>query len=510
MMNKNLGKIVFLLCVAPYLLFATMSQVTLTAPDTFYKNDAVTFSIVAVGKDIMIPDITNIDGNPVQTTGTSRQTTIVNGDTTYQMVKSYVMFSKKDIKIPSFKIKVDNHIEETDEHFIKMLEVSKTKSKLYDLTIAINKNDVYVGEAVEFTLEFKYKKDLEVVSLDYTKPTFEGFWVKELKVEQESNKDSNNEYIEQKVKYLLFPQKEGEIELGALKIGVTTLKGGYNRNFYLSSPTDTTPVYSNKLQLKVKALPKDIYLVGDFKITSSVNKQTLNQGEAISYKLLIEGRGNVDDLDEFVLDIPGTTIYDNPAKKEFYIQDNQYGGKYTKSYSILSQNDFTIPSVELKYFDKNTKKIKIVKTKEYKIKVNGISKTKQKLEIAKVENEKIERSDNFVSKDIKQIATSNFEKIVYFILGFIFASVLFLVYRFLSYKKHNKEETPLLKLVKKSKNKEELFKVLVVYINIDEELDKIIYKLETLSSDEYKKEQKQIMKLLEELLKKDIQLDTRL
>jgi hypothetical protein len=509
-MNNNLGKIIFLLCVTPYLLFATAPVVTLNAPDTFYKNDPVSFSIVAIGKDIKIPEITQIDGNPVQTTGTSRQTTIVNGDTTYQMVKSYVVFSSKDIKIPSFKIRVDNNIELTDTHTIKMLKVEKTKSKLYDLTIAANKNDVYVGESVAFTLKFKYKKDLEVVSLDYTKPTFESFWVKELKVEENPNKNPNNEYVEQEVKYLLFPQKAGDIELGALKIGVTTLKGGYNRNFYLSSPTDTTPVYSNKLQLKVKALPKGINLVGDFKISSTVNKQTINQGEAVSYKLFIEGRGNVDDLDEVSINIPGTTIYDNPSKKEFDLENSLYGGKYTKSYSIVSKNDFTIPSVELKYFDKSTKTVKTIKTKSYKITVNGVAQNQKKLEVSKVEKTQQDKNIKYENSNTTTVKTSSLEKIIYFVLGFLFASILYVIYQFSRKKKYNNTETPLLKLVKKSKNKDELFKLLVVYINIDEELDKIIYSLETLSDNEYKKEQKNIIRLLNELIQKDIKLDTRL
>jgi len=504
-MKNNLGKIILLLCMTPYLLSAA---VLLNAPDTFYKNEVVVFKIIAIGKDIKIPEIPEINGIPVQNTGTSQQTTIVNGDTSYQLVKSYAMVSNEDIEIPSFKINIDNKIEQTQKKLVKMIEVKKTKSDLYDLTISINKKSVYVGELVEFILKFKYKKDLEIVSLDYTKPTFKGFWVKELQEQKKPARDLNDEYIEQEVKYILFPQQAGDIELDPLKIGVTTLKQENGRSYFLSSPTETKAIYSNKLQLKVNELPENVNLVGDFKIFSSVNKDTVKQGEAVSYKLNIEGRGNFDDLDEIKLNIPGVTIYDNPSKKDFNMENGLYGGKYTKSYSVVGQNDFTIPSIELKYFNKESKTIKIIKTKSYKIKVDGAVRKDAKLEVAKTVEE---GSSNLLNQnDPKIINTSIEEKIFYFILGFLFAIVLVLINYFMKKQKQTKVETPLLKLVKKAKTKEELFKFLVVYINIDEELDKIIYKLETLPENEYKKEQKNVILLLDKLETKDLKLDTQL
>ena len=506
-MMNNLGKIIVFLCLVPYILYA---KVTLSAPETFYKHDVVTFKIVATGKDINIPEITQIDGNPVQTIGTSQQTTIVNADTTYQLIKSYAILSHKDIVIPSFDVTIDNKIEKTDKKRIKMLEVTKTKSELYDLTIDINKKNVYVGESVEFTLKFRYKKDLEIVSLDYTKPTFDGFWVKEPKQQKKPTNDLQNGYIEQDVKYILFPQKAGDIELGALKIGVTTLKGGSSRGYFLSSPTQTVPVYSNKVHLKVEALPKGVNLVGDFQISSSINKNRVKQGEAVSYKLEIKGRGNIDDLDEIKLDIPKTTIYDNPSKKEFDVKNNLYGGKYTKSYSIVSTDDFKIPSIELKYFDKDSKTVKTIKTKSYEIKVDGEVKQNTKLEVTTPKNNQLNTKSTTSKERFGTTKLSYIERGIYFIFGFLFAIILIVLCYFIKIKKSNKNELPLIKLVKKSKNADELFKLLLVYINIDEELDKIIYKLEKLPSNEYKQVQKNVLKLLDELGKKDIQLDTRL
>lgn len=500
MMKINLGKIAYIvsILILPLILNA---KVILQAPDTFYKNDVINFKIIVTGTDIKMPDIKSIDGNVVQSTGTSRHTTIINGARTYQFVQAYAMIGKKDIKMPSFDILVDKKVIKTKAKIIKMLKVQKTKSDLYDLKISVDKKDVYVGEAIEFVLKFRYKKDLDIVNLDYQKPSFENFWVKELKPQQSQN--NYTQYTEQEIKYLLFPQKAGNIKLDPVKIGVTTMQNGYKGGFYLSSPTQTTPVYSNELHLNVKPLPNDTSLIGDFKIDATVDKSVVDEGDAISYKLYIEGRGNIDDLDEVNIEIANTTIYDNPSKKEYNLKNNIYGGKYSKIYSIVATENFTIPSIKIKYFDKKTASVKTIKTKAYKIKVNKKTIKENKLEVSTIEKDEV---SNSIQK-VEVIQTTDNEKIIFFFVGLLCGMMLIGIYFLYKLKVTKNEDIPLLSSAKKADTPNELFKLLLVYINIDEELDKIIYKLEKTSLSEYKTEKKTIIKKIKELITKGVKLD---
>ena len=52
--------------------------------------------------------------------------------------------------------------------------------------------------------------------------------------------------------------------------------------------------------------------------------------------------------------------------------------------------------------------------------------------------------------------------------------------------------------VKNAKTKDELFRLLVVYINIDEQLDKIIFDLEKSKNEELKSLKKEVLKLLKD------------
>ena len=82
-------------------------------------------------------------------------------------------------------------------------------------------------------------------------------------------------------------------------------------------------IYSNALDLNIKALPSETNLIGDFDIKASVNKSDIKSGEAISFKLEIKGSGNIEDIKDIKLNIPNTTIYENKASVNASYKNNK-------------------------------------------------------------------------------------------------------------------------------------------------------------------------------------------
>ena len=499
-MKQNLGKILLLL-IFPIVVFA---QVSLNAPQSFFEGDNVEFSLSVSGKDIKLPDIKDIDGFIVQSLGTSTQTNIINGVRSDKVIKKYAFRPTKETIIPSFEISVDGKTKKTKPQKIMMKKVNKTISNDYDLTISVDKKEVYVGESIHLTLLFKYKKDLNLIGLEFEKPKFESFWVKELKANE--NLPIENGYTYQKLEYILFPQKSGKLYIGPMKIEAVTTQNSYNNSFFVTAPTNRTKIYSNKIEFDVKALPNDIKLIGDFSIDATIDKDNVKEGEAVSYKVTIKGRGNVDDIDEVKLTIPDATIYENPSEKKYDIQDNIYGGIYTKAFSIVPTRSFTIPEFKLQYFDKESKTIKTIKTKSFKIQIEQQEKKTTKLEVSEEKNH-IENTKS--TAQVIQVSIN--EKILYFILGLVFGIVLMIIIFIVMQKKSKKkEDTPLIKIIKQSKTSTELLKNLVVFIKIDKDLDKIIFDLESnVDLQELKHIKKEIIMILNALEKKGIQLDTK-
>ena len=436
MTSQHLGK--HILYITLFILFhiSLWANVKIEAPDSFYKGETVIFSITVSGNNIDFPQITDIKGIPVQNAGNSSSTRIINGVRSQSVTRSFLINSKEDITIPPIAVKIDGTTYKTKETIIKAKQVEKTKSNLYDLTISTDKTEVYVGEEIRFNLKFKYRKDLPVVDLNFHKPVFDNFWKKELNAGQPKETAS---YIEQELNYVLFPQKSGDLVIEPVKIDIATIDDRYESyGFFRQTATQTIPVFSNSIKLKVKPLPQNVKLIGDFAIISTLDKTSVKTGEAVSYKLTIKGRGNIDDIDELKLNIPDTTVYENPAKKQFNIENNRYGGIYSKSYSIVSPEDFVIPSINIKYFDKTNDKIKVLKTKEYKVTVKSIQNEKPKLQTAQPKTIQPAKTKQHIEEKTIIYKNSPLYNIIFFILGIAATMAVFALIKFIVSKKHNK------------------------------------------------------------------------
>ncbi len=490
-MLKNLGKFIVILSIP----FVLLANVKLEAPKSYFQGESVEFSISANGEDVVIPDIKKIGNLSVRTLGTSSQLNIFNSKRTTTIVKTFAFSPKGDVTIPSFEVKADGKIQKTKPKKVTMVKVEKTVSNLYRFDLKVDKNEAYVGEAIGLTIDFKCKKDLPVLGLELEKPDFEGFWVKKL---DSKTFDDDPEYFKQTLRYLIFPQKAGKVELGSFRVNVVVSTNNYSNSFFSTGARKTIPVYSNRVKIDIKELPRGISLIGKFEMESFVDKQSVKAGEAVSYKLKIKGEGNIDDIVELKPNIPDVTLYDNPAKKEFTVKEGVYSGEYSKVFSIVASKDFTIPPITVEYFDKESNSVKILQTKEYKIKVQQEQKSQSTvLQTAQPKDSSIKK----VITVEKRVQGIDILHEIFFLLGGVFTLGGVFIYKFFQSKKRKKkEDTPLIVTVKKTKTPQELLKVIVNYINIDKDLDKIIYRLEsTHDIKEFSQIKKEVVKIVKNM-----------
>ncbi len=467
------------------------ANIKMTAPDYFIKGEAYYFEFQAVGSSVKFPKIEKIDGYLVEDLGTSRSLQIINGNYDEKLSKKYRIVPQNNFEIPSFTFIINDEKIYSPSKKIFVKKIEKTASNNFDLTLLVSKKSLYVGEDLIVKLIFKYKKGLQITNLGIEPPHFENFWYK--KREGSNRIYEENDYKVHELEFLLFAQKSGELTINPLRVDVQMVDSSKSSNFsFFTASPKLVKVYSNDLTLDVKELPQGVNLIGSFDINANVDKAKIKQGESISYKLNIKGIGNFDDLGDISLNIPDALIYDNKPeiKTNYTNQGNE--GEYSKVYSIIPNNSLIIPSVEFKYFDKNLNEVVIKKTKPYNIEVIGKEVKKVVLEKPK---EKIE-----VKKEIIVKKESSLEdKITYFLLGIIFSILIFGLIRYVTLQKtkKQKDDIPLLKLVKKVKDKQELLKVLIPYLKTDSRLDKLIFECE--SDKDFKSLKDELLKLLKEI-----------
>lgn len=471
-----------------YILFlSTLSaNVTIKAPSSFIAGEAVFFSIEAIGENIIFPKIDKIENYEVKAAGQSSSFSNINGKISSKIEKRYRFFPTSDVTILPLKFSISNKDFFTKEHKIVKQKIGKTKSDYFDLNIKLSNNELYIGEQTILTMTFKYKKGLQLIDTAMRPPEFKDFWYKRLEPKEPYEEGL---YVVQNLKYLLFPQKSGKLKLEPLRVDASVLDTNSSAFAFFQKTTKNIKIYSNTLDVKVQHLPKGINLIGDFDISASVDKTKINLGEAVSYKVEITGYGNIEDLEELKLEIPEVTIYDNKPVTTGILKNNRYFGTYKKSFSLLPTESLVIPAISLSYFDKNTNKVVNKQTQEVKIEVVGIKQTISKLQ----------KNDKKVEATVITKEASLYAKLAYYILGIVTTLLIFGLYKYVINKRKQKIETPLDKRIKKAINKKDLMKEILPYISKNENLDSLIFKLESCEDSNLKAIKKEIIETLKDI-----------
>lgn len=482
--------IIRFLFLSTFFILSLFANLELNLPKEVVRGEPLVFSLTISGNDIQMPKLESIESFSVQEVSSSTSTNIINSKITRRVKKIYSLYPTKDFEFPSLKFIIDGKEYLTKKQDISLKNSQKTISPLFDLTLKTDKQDLYVSESFILTLVFKYKKNSNIVDLSFEKPNFDNFWHKQL---SDSKQYEENDFVVQELNFLLFPLKDGALKINPLKINAQIIDTNNSYSLF-SNTTSNVKIYSNELNFNIKKLPLNTNLIGNFDIKAQVDNNKIKEGEAISYKLLISGNGNIEDIKDIKLNIKNATIYENKPIIKTKYEDGKYKGTYTKAFSIIPSESIVIPKIQLKYFDKKLAKVITKQSEEIKIEVekNSLVKNEEKLQKAKVEVKEKE-----VIKIIEKVSQK--DRLIFFALGIIVGILILGLYFYvIKYKNSNKsEETSLLKKIKKAKTKDELLKLLAVYIKINPTLDKLIFELE--KENDIKIIKKQIIKKIKEL-----------
>lgn len=335
----------------------------------------------------------------------------------------------------------------------------------YSLTIKVDKKEIYLGDELNLKLIFKYI-DLE----DYELPEIKikNFEIKELN--SLDYKQDNGSYIEE-VNYKLVPQKSGKFEIGNFEVEIEIISKNYknlnNRSKYIKKIL----INSNTLNLNIKGLPEGISVIGNYTLNAKVDKQKIKAGKIVTFTIELQGVGNVRNLDAMKLKIENATSFLVMSSK------NSKKAFLSKTFEIIADNSYIIPAFTLEYFNKELGIKKTTQSKPFHINV--------------INSKKIKTS----AKHIVQ----NREKIIFFLIGMFSAFCIILFYNIYRKIKFQKNDSNLIKLIQNTKNKNDLYKKLVIFLGINEKLDILIYILEKDKKINLKKIKKEAIKIVKEI-----------
>jgi len=342
----------------------------------------------------------NIIAGPAQSSMSSTQ--IVNGQVTQSenYAFTYILESDKEgkFKIGSAQIKVNGKTFVTKPFEIEVVKNSDSPNPAQSsssvkgnstnsagdlfVRVEVNKRALYLGEALEAEIKI-YVRGVNIQQFEnLTWPSFNGFWSQEIEtpsqlVFKKENVGGRIYDVGVMKKYLLFPQQTGTIKIDPTTIDLllavrsNTPQSIFDDFFGGNVQTENRHILSPAVTINVKSLPENgkpvsfSGAVGLFSMQGELDRQQLKANEAATYHLKVSGTGNLKLIDTPKMVFPPDfDTYDPKITENIKTSSSGASGSKIFDYPIIprSAGTFTIPGVELSYFNPVSGKYSTIKT----------------------------------------------------------------------------------------------------------------------------------------------------
>ena len=325
---------------------------------------------------------------------------------TYNITPATITANKQTIKSEPFTLKVVKGKQKNQAQ-------QKSISDNLFIKVDVSKRKITVGEQILVTYKLFTRFELqnpEISSL----PSLNGFWTKDLKVSSQFKRDVidgiayNVAVIKKSV---LTAQKSGKLSIDPLQLKCNIVIQNTNNNrdpfanfFGRHYSLQEELISSKPITINVSELPFPPAnfngAVGDMKITSSLDKTTINANEAINYKITITGTGNLELIEPLNIQFPEDFEVYEPE-----ISDKIFEGGLKRSMKIFEyllipryKGEYIIPGKNLIVYNP--------KIKKYETKTSNIHKLSINASINNENTANIQQIFKTEQKDIHYIATT--------------------------------------------------------------------------------------------------------
>ena len=253
-----------------------------------------------------------------------------------------------------------------------------------DLFIKVSASKKRVHEQEPILLTYKVYTQVDLTQLEGKMPDLKGFHTQEVPLPQQ--KTFHTETVNGRPykcvtwsQYVMYPQMTGRLEIPSI-----TFKGivvQQNRNVdpmeaffnggsgYVEVKKD---IKAPGITLQVDPLPQRPANfsggVGKFNISASLDKKEVKAGEPITLRVVVGGIGNLKLLKQPVVNFPKD--FDKLTDKTRLTANGVEGNMVYDFLAVpRNQGSYTIPSVELTYYDTSKNAYKTIKTQPFKVEV---------------------------------------------------------------------------------------------------------------------------------------------
>ncbi len=336
----------------------------------------LTLSIKNVS-NVSRPQFPSSEDFRVQYQGQSSQTQWINGKTSSRVDFKYNLIPLKTgpLTIPVVSINIQGREYRTDPIHLNISEVSETpiEQKLAFVKHFLSLSQAYPGQQLHYTFELYIRQGLQVRNLNFSRPEFSDFLVKDSVQKDSVIKNIEGVLFEiYTVQLILFPQKTGKLTILPASLEGQQLAGKSQRGSALKSLRDSFfgeelqpfQLRTKPLTLEVMPIPSDnqplgFYgLVGEFNLQAELSQSEIKVGESATLTITISGTGLPETIQKPVLILEESLkIYEDQPLFESDLEGDQQIGKAIFAMAIVPSKPGTIafPPLSISFFNPETR-----------------------------------------------------------------------------------------------------------------------------------------------------------
>lgn len=317
---------------------------------------------------------------------------------TYTIPAAHAKAGGKDISSQPVKITVSGTAQRNnngtpknhDDHDAEpQMRAAGSKISGSDLFIKVSANKRKVHEQEPILLTYKVFTLVELTQLEGKMPDLTGFHTQEVPLPQQKSfhvekVNGRNYRCVTWSQYVMYPQMTGKLEIPSI-----TFKGivvQQNRSIdpweaFFNGGSGIVEVQRDivapGLSIEVEPLPTRPANfsggVGRFNISAQIDHDEVKAGEPITLRVVVGGVGNLKLLKQPIVEFPKDfDKYDAKVTDKTKLTSNGVEGNMIYDFLAVPRNQgkYTIPAVELVYYDTGSNSYKTVKTQPFAVTVN--------------------------------------------------------------------------------------------------------------------------------------------
>jgi hypothetical protein len=280
----------------------------------------------------------------------SMSTTVINGQVSKELSYNFTLQPRRTgrLTVGSAQVRVKGVDMRTRPLTIEVVERSDETGGGRDFYVEAtpSRTEVFVGQQVRLDYRLYTKVEIQNYNI-IEEPDYVGFYAADIRRPDTRLKReiiNGEQYFTRTLKSVaLYPQQAGTLTIPStlLQLGVITGDSD-SYSLFFGNNIKRVPVRTDSVNLTVKALPRPAPegfsgAVGDFRLRTSINRNTLTTDDALSITMEVSGNGDLKRVQPPDPDLPATFDLYDPETEEYDLGELNGYRQGQKVFTFLAQ-----------------------------------------------------------------------------------------------------------------------------------------------------------------------------